>query len=161
MARARALAVVGMLAAATLLAVWILPSTVALSGGPDAYGYTFDDAVPYSWIPAAGIVVADNADNCQNPGGTPDFGFGTFTYYGVAYTDVLVCPNGFVKFTGATTTGLTASSTIPYTPIPNADIVALSASPCPRGSASPRSAASVLPAPRVASPLHVDCLSGT
>jgi len=128
MARARALAVVGMLAAATLLAVWILPSTVALSGGPDAYGYTFDDAVPYSWIPAAGIVVADNADNCQNPGGTPDFGFGTFTYYGVAYTDVLVCPNGFVKFTGATTTGLTASSTIPYTPIPNADIVALSAS---------------------------------
>jgi len=128
MVRWRVVSVAGLLMAAAILAAWSFPTSRAVTGGPDAYGYGFDDAVPYSWIPAAGVVVADNAENCQNPPGSPDFGFGSFSYYGTSYTDLLVCPNGFVKFTGATTSGLNANSQLPYTSIPNSDIVALSAS---------------------------------
>ena len=101
------------------------PQVKALTGGPDAYGYTFDDTAPYSWIPAAGVIVADDPTNCQNPAGANDFLFGNFNFYGVGYAGIIVCPNGFVKFTGALNTGTTSNSNLPNSAIPNADIVGL------------------------------------
>src|SRR4030067_837388 len=89
------------------------PQVKALTGGPDAYGYTFDDTAPYSWIPAAGVIVADDPTNSQSPGGGNDFLFGNFNFYGVGYAGIIVCPNGFVKFTGALNTGTTSNSNLP------------------------------------------------
>ena len=113
------------LATTSLAAIFmIVPGPAnALTGGPDAYGYTYDDTAPYLWIPAAGNIVANMPTNCDNVPGGNDFQFGSFTYYGVAYNNVMVCPNGFVKFAGALNSGTTPSSSLPSGGIPNSDIV--------------------------------------
>jgi hypothetical protein len=121
----KSIVAVAILTTTSLAALFtIAPSQVlALSGGPDAFGYTYDDTAPYSWIPAAGNVVANTPTNCANVPGANDFLFGGFTFYGVVYNNVIVCPNGFVKFTGALNSGTAAGSTLPSGGLPNADIV--------------------------------------
>ncbi len=130
MFRKTGIAIVGLLIVTSSFAlITFLPSPArALTGGPDAYGYTFNDAAPFVWVPAAGVIVADFPTNCQNVPGTPDFAFGNFNFYGIPFSDVIVCPNGFVKFTGAMSSGTTANSVLPHSNIPNADIVGLSSS---------------------------------
>jgi hypothetical protein len=125
MNRIRSIVAVAILMTTSLAAILaIVPGrVVALSGGPDAFGYTYDDTALYSWIPAAGNIVANSPTICDSPPGINDFTFGAFTYYGIAYTGVMVCPNGFVKFTGALNSGTTAGSTLPSSGIPDADIV--------------------------------------
>jgi hypothetical protein len=125
MNRNKSIVAVAILTTTSLAALFMIaPSQVlALSGGPDAFGYTYDDTAPYSWITAAGSVVANMPTNCDNVPGANDFLFGGFTFYGVAYNNVMVCPNGFVKFAGALNSGTTANINLPGSGIPNADII--------------------------------------
>jgi len=66
-----------------------------LTGGPDAFGYTWDRRAPFQWI--------DTASGAQVPGGDGicrgpyDIGF-AFDFYGVSYTEFNMDTEGFVAF---------------------------------------------------------------
>ena len=63
---------------------------VQSSGGPDDFGYTWSDSVPYSWISAATGAARDYA--------TPvDIGF-SFKFYENLYSQIYISPYGFLSF---------------------------------------------------------------
>ncbi len=66
-----------------------------LTGGPDAFGYTWDRSVPFEWIDTSGGVQVPGGDDwCRGP---YDIGF-AFDFYGTAYTKFHVETNGFLVF---------------------------------------------------------------
>ncbi len=94
-------------AAALCLTTWAAPparaSQPALqpfvaslgTGGPDAFGYTWDDTVPYAWIDARarGTEADVRGDNAVT--GAIPLGF-TFKYYENSYTHCYISTNGAI-----------------------------------------------------------------
>ncbi len=78
-----------------------------LSGGPDAFGYSWKDSnepggPAFSWFDISGIgTVVGNTDDTNY--GPFNLGF-TFNYYGVNYSTVRVCTNGWLSFTSTSNT---------------------------------------------------------
>ena len=83
------------LALALVGAGWAMAAT----GGPDAYGYTWDDSEPYVWndISGTGTLVTGGDEVVQSV----TLGF-NFVFYGKMYTSVSVASNGHVSFNGTT-----------------------------------------------------------
>lgn len=95
------------------------------SGGPDTFGYKWTDSDEvggpvYSWVDITGsgstVSLGDDAYSAAL-----NLGF-TFNFYGVDYTSVKICSNGFLSFT-STVTAYT-NGNIPDTATPN-DVLAL------------------------------------
>lgn len=76
-------------------------TTAITSGGPDTYGYYWNDSngagEAYSWndISGTGTLLTGRADDGMS--GALAIGF-TFNFYGNNYTQVYICNNGFVSF---------------------------------------------------------------
>lgn len=90
------------------------------AGGPDAFGYTWQDSneaggPAYSWVDISSI--GTNAGTGDDTVLGPfNLGF-TFNYYGTAFTAVKVCTNGFLSFT--TTNNSYTNQGIPTAAEPN------------------------------------------
>jgi hypothetical protein len=69
--------------------------SIYASGGPDAFGYTWDDAASYGWIDASGGTSVSLRDD-EYIGPLP-IGF-TFSFYGKSYTHFYLDSNGFISF---------------------------------------------------------------
>ncbi|HKZ89851.1 MAG TPA: hypothetical protein VJ300_06305, partial [Thermoplasmata archaeon] len=119
---ARALGLAVLLAATPFL----LPTSQAASGGPDAYGYVWVDSrapspvVPYIWrdITSSGTRVALAADDC-----TFEIAMGfQFRFYGILVDQIHVCSDGFLTFS---LQGFGLNSSIPDPAPPNDRVVAL------------------------------------
>lgn len=92
-----------------------------MAGGPDAYGYSWADSnepggPAYNWFDISGIGTVVGASDDTNYGPF-NLGF-TFNYYGVDYTNVRVCTNGWLSFTSTSNT--LSPQGIPNTADPNA-----------------------------------------
>jgi len=106
------------------------------SGGPDLFGYQWIDSNDpqgpvYVWeeISTTGTLVtnwiATGVYSALDEGKAGPFNIGfNFKYYGVPYTQVYFCSNGFISFSDITDAGMTNES-IPGTDIPNNLIAAL------------------------------------
>jgi len=120
-------------AAALWLALGPLSAHAAL-GGPDAFGYVWDDAYPYAWVDArTGGTPLGGAGNANT--NWPGISLGmTMNFYGIAYNAVNICSNGWVSFTDGlnTTSGPVA---IPNAAAPNAFVAGLMTYFDPNGSA--------------------------
>lgn len=69
----------------------------ASSGGPDDFGYTWDDSAPLNWISAAG---GTNAGVSPNDPGSNAIAIGfPFKYYENTYTNVYIVLHGYLSFT--------------------------------------------------------------
>lgn len=100
------------------------------SGGPDTFGYEWIDSNDpngpgYVWndISATGTLVtnwiATSTYSALDEGKAGPFNLGfSFKYYGVQYSQVYFCSNGFISFTDITDAGMT-NAAIPGTAIPN------------------------------------------
>jgi hypothetical protein len=66
------------------------------TGGPDDYGYTWDDSVPFNWIDVTGGIDTGLTSNCQNLAAVP-IGF-PFKFYENTYSTVYVSLNGYLAF---------------------------------------------------------------
>ena len=64
------------------------------TGGPDDFGYTYDDTVPFNWINATNDsgVIGD-----ETTSGPFDIGF-SFPFYGLNYSQLSMHTNGFLTF---------------------------------------------------------------
>jgi PKD repeat protein len=71
------------------------PLAIQVTGGPDAFGYTWDDTAAYGWIDTSGgTPIAMRDDDYAGP---LPIGF-TFNYYGKSYTQFYLDSNGFLSF---------------------------------------------------------------
>ena len=102
--KARAILIVSLLLALSGASLLAAPAAQPLgvpapSGGPDAYGYTYDATLPFDWVDTSGGIT-DNTpavgedDVCSGPF---PIGF-SFNYYGVDYTEFWISSNGLVSF---------------------------------------------------------------
>lgn len=66
------------------------------TGGPDDYGYTWSDEVPFNWIDA-GNGIETGIDSSTNHVGPIDIGF-AFKFYENTYTQLYISRFGFVTF---------------------------------------------------------------
>ncbi len=72
-----------------------IPSFVQATGGPDAFGYTWNDAVANNWVTLDSPTnVSQRDDDYVGPLG---IGF-TFKFYGKSYTQFYIDSNGFLSF---------------------------------------------------------------
>lgn len=95
------------------------PLAPSSSGGPDDYGYTWTDSVPFNWISAANGT--DTGINNSNYSAGPiNLGF-NFKYYENSYSQLWVSRYGFVSFSSASL--WEDQSSIPY-PAPPNDVIA-------------------------------------
>jgi hypothetical protein len=74
------------------------------SGGPDGFGYTYDDTVTYNWISATTNSGLTGDEEFTGP---IDLGF-NFPFYGVPQSQLYLSTNGLITF------GAGSSSSIPY-----------------------------------------------
>ena len=89
------------------------------TGGPDDFGYTWDDSVPLNWIDASGGAdtgISSSTDHI----GPVDIGF-AFKYYENTYTQLYISRFGFVAFNDNNI--YNSQSRIPSTEKPN-DVIA-------------------------------------
>jgi hypothetical protein len=70
--------------------------TTLAAGGPDQFGYTYDSAVPYNWIPAGMNSGLSGDDVALGP---VDIGF-PFPFYGTSQTQLYFNTNGLITFGG-------------------------------------------------------------
>ncbi len=90
-------------------------------GGPDGYGYFWIDSDEtggpvYSWVEINGVGTSPGGDDDGNYG---PFSLGfDFNYYGVNYSSVRICTNGFLSFTS--TSSPYTNQGIPNSSDPNA-----------------------------------------
>lgn len=69
-------------------------AVVLATGGPDDFGYTFDDTVPFNWISAtnaSGVFGDESATSFF------DVGF-SFPFYGFSYSQLSISTNGYITF---------------------------------------------------------------
>jgi len=78
------------------------------TGGPDDFGYTWDDSVPFNWIEATGETKLEFSNWVSGP---VDIGF-PFEFYENTYTQLTVSQNGFVSFESSPSSYL-------YSPLPS------------------------------------------
>lgn len=84
--------------------VILIATAYAATGGPDTYGYTWEDsngATTYSWISHTGSATTVGSRTDDSMHGSYSIGF-TFNFYGTDYTDFYVCNNGYITFTSGT-----------------------------------------------------------
>lgn len=74
--------------------VSMVPTAVATVGGPDGYGYTFDDSVTYDWIDIKNTGTQILSDDDDSSVRVP-IGF-TFEFYGTSLEFVDVMNNGII-----------------------------------------------------------------
>ena len=87
------------------------------SGGPDDFGYIFDDTVPFNWVTLSELGGFTGADDYAL--GPIDFGsFFTFPFYGSTYSDLYISSNGLITF-GQGSCCDWGGSNIPSTGTPN------------------------------------------
>ncbi len=81
------------------------PETIDAVGGPDGYGYYYvdnqnSDSTTYSWVELRGDANATWVDFEDADDGTAAVPLSFyFPFYGVNYTSLFVCANGFLTFT--------------------------------------------------------------
>lgn len=87
--------------------------TIRSSGGPDEYGYAWEESIPYNWIDVSGGTDASGgSDAIALPF--------TFSYYGVGYDQLYIRSNGCLSFTDPINTYTwSLESTIPDPADPN------------------------------------------
>lgn len=85
------------------------------AGGPDDFGYTWDDSVALNWIDASGGTDTGLADNCNSQTSIP-IGF-SFKYYENTYSNAIIDFNGFVTFTSGY--DCYSEGNVPYISTPN------------------------------------------
>jgi hypothetical protein len=71
------------------------PLAVQATGGPDMFGYTWNDAVTYGWIDTTGGTAVTMRDDDYV--GPLSIGF-TFNFYGKNYAQFYIDSNGFLSF---------------------------------------------------------------
>jgi len=90
-----------------------------LTGGPDAFGYTYDASAPFEWQDTSGgAVVPSGYQICRGPYA---IGF-TFSFYGVDYTQFWVSASGALSFGGASkpmNCEATGNTYLPNPTVPN------------------------------------------
>jgi hypothetical protein len=94
------------------------PQAVEASGGPDEYGYTWDNGVPLNWIEAAGIGTAVTFGSNNSSGqysGPISLPF-SFQYYENTYTSLFIAASGYVGFTNTFNWPATLQMPNPSTP---------------------------------------------
>ncbi|HPQ69210.1 MAG TPA: hypothetical protein PKW95_08770 [bacterium] len=82
----------------SLVCLLVAAPAAAATGGPDDYGYTWNDAEPYVWndvTDGAAVVIGD--EEVQ----TVDIGF-PFVFYGRIYRQVSIAANGHLSFNATT-----------------------------------------------------------
>lgn len=89
------------------------------NGGPDTFGYTWSDAVPYNWIDATGGVKRVSGDDKTQ---LLDIGF-PFKFYEQVWNQVYVTTNGILIF-GTNTSGCCSGQNTPLDRYPNNVIAA-------------------------------------
>jgi len=76
------------------------PAVVSLdTAGPDAFGYTWDDTVPYAWIDARARGTQADARGDNAVTGAIPLGF-SFKYYENSYTHCYISTNGIITLGG-------------------------------------------------------------
>lgn len=101
-------------------------ATLPAPGGPDQFGYTWDDSLPFpGWIDATGGTDTGLSQGSSGASltGLVNLGF-TFKFYENAYTGVYVSSAGAVGFSSSSLSGRTSSSYVPGTASPNNFIAA-------------------------------------
>jgi hypothetical protein len=85
------------------------------AGGPDDYGYTWDDSIPFNWIDATSGIESDvSGDDVYS--GPVNIGF-SFKFYENTYNQLFFNTNGLVTFGSATSSN--SNSSIPQSTSPN------------------------------------------
>ncbi|MGQ9654271.1 MAG: nidogen-like domain-containing protein, partial [Thermodesulfobacteriota bacterium] len=74
---------------------------LSATGGPDVFGYEYDDALLYDWEEASGGINTGLAGD-DVAGGPYDLGF-AFPFYGRLYSNVYVSSNGLITFDAPST----------------------------------------------------------
>ncbi|NTU54702.1 MAG: hypothetical protein HGA79_00450 [Anaerolineales bacterium] len=90
--------------------------TLLSTGGPDDFGYTYDDTVPFNWVSASvnSGVAADEGNS------SPFFDIGfAFPFYGSNYSQLSFSTNGFVKFDLGSACCYWTSTVLPDPALPN------------------------------------------
>jgi hypothetical protein len=85
------------------------------TGGPDIYGYTWDDGETYTWIDVASTGTAINFTYDNDFVGPLPLGF-SFPFYENNYTEVYVSANGLLTFGGGTESLLNRDIPFPGAP---------------------------------------------
>ena len=98
------------------------PDVCALTGGPDAYGYTFIDSneaggPPYSWVDISGTGTSLSLGDDDIASGIP-IGF-TFNFYGSDYTPFWVSENGRIMCTEPASAYSLPTATVPSATLPH------------------------------------------
>lgn len=86
------------------------------SGGPDAFGYTWDDTAAYEWVDTAGAVSVPLRDD--DWAGPFDIGF-TFRFYGESHSQFYLDSNGYIGFDSTQTESYYGNSRLPLPHRPN------------------------------------------
>ncbi len=108
----------------TAVSLYLMSSApMALTGGPDGFGYNFydsneEDAPPFYWIDISGSGTRLHLADDQ-VAGPISIGF-SFKFYGHDYTQVYVSSNGFITFNSNAGDGCCKGDPIP-TPGGDAD----------------------------------------
>jgi len=89
---------------ATALVLMGASVAMAATGGPDAYGYTWNDGETYVWNDISSGTLLSLGD--EGVSTAINLGF-TFVFYGKAYTSVQVAANGHITFNGTTSYTIT------------------------------------------------------
>lgn len=91
------------------------------TGGPDAFGYEWDDSLPYNWIPISGsstevIFPNNNDDDVSNP---ISLGF-SFPFYEKNYSSIYISTNGLLTFVVDEKSNSPSTAPLPFIKIPQA-----------------------------------------
>lgn len=100
------------------------PTLPTATGGPDAYGYTWDDGVPFNWIDASNGLNTGLQYGCEAMVAVP-LGF-NFKFYENTYSAVYVDFNGYLAFSNRQAC---ASQGATQSPVPPNNVVAAYWSP--------------------------------
>jgi hypothetical protein len=112
-----------------LLAVWPSSWALAGAGGPDAFGYTWEDSDEvdgpvFAWEEIASTGTISAASNCDDCTDTDlPIGF-SFSFYGVDHTTFGISSNGFVSFDSTFDDGCCSGQALPDPSTPN-NLIAL------------------------------------
>ncbi len=86
------------IAAVFMNLVFVLSLTIPTSadtGGPDSYGYTWDDAETYTWEDISDGSLGPSGDDILGEAVEPGF---AFVFYGRIYTKLRIATNGHISF---------------------------------------------------------------
>ncbi|MBN1874990.1 MAG: hypothetical protein JXA33_12225 [Anaerolineae bacterium] len=89
---------------------------VRLASDPDVFGYTWDNAAPYSWVDTSGGTTVSLGDDDWV--GPLSIGF-AFSFYENTYTQFYIDANGYIGFDPAQTASYYANTGVPHKSRPN------------------------------------------